>query len=90
MNAASNAINGAAFDRFTAVHFATGLFSGGVLKAPLPVALVVAFGWEVVEDSLKDSIPEAFPHASHDSKYNALWDAAAYMTGWLIASGGKR
>jgi len=41
--------------------------------------------WEMVEDELKDRWPGAFPHASHDSKANAVGDIACTLAGWGVA-----
>lgn len=74
-------INGGPFDRFTLVHFASGvaLRAAGV---PFWATIVVAIGWELVENSLKDDLPDFFPNATHDVASNAVVDVAAMLAGW--------
>lgn len=81
-------INYHAFDRFTAVHFMSGV---GLGLTPLPMwsIALMAVGWEIVENPLKDNIPKAFPHPTHDSKINAVVDVAAVMTGAVVARLGR-
>lgn len=79
--AAPGEINGDAFDRYTLGHLAAGVLLG-LGRVPLPAALVVAVGWELLENPLKNAVPSAFPHSTHDSFKNAAVDAAAVMLGW--------
>jgi hypothetical protein len=74
-------INGDAIDRFTLAHFGVGV-ALGLLGAPTWVAAGWAVGWEIVEDRLKDALPRLFPNATHDTKENALTDAAAVLLGF--------
>lgn len=78
-------INNSAIDRFTAVHFATGLALGTVL--PLHIIFFVALAFELGEDTLKDRFPWVFPHPSHDTKRNALVDAGAMVLGAIATRG---
>lgn len=72
-------INEAAFDRFTLVHFVAGLIAAQVLTLTQITAAVVLF--EIHEDVLKRKWPQLFPHASFDSKRNALVDVGAFILG---------
>lgn len=42
--------------------------------------------WELVEDDLKDRWPKLFPHASHDSKENAVGDIASMLIGYKLST----
>ncbi len=79
-----NEINGVYFDRFTLLHFASGYFFG---KTPVNSieALIIAVGWEVIEDRLKKSYPTYFPNATLDTKENALTDVGAFMLAYFIS-----
>ena len=77
-------INGVYFDRFTLVHFAMGYLFG---RAPLSEieALIIAVGWEVIEDRLKTDYPRYFPNSTLDTKENALTDVGAFMLAFFIS-----
>ena len=51
-------INGSYFDRFTLVHFASG-YAFGKLPISNIEALVIAIGWEIIEDRLKEKTRRA-------------------------------
>ena len=74
-------INGAAVDRYTLGHAATGV-AKAALGLGLPLSVGLAVGWELVEDRLKDRWPRAFPYSSHDSIANAAGDVAGVAAGW--------
>ena len=76
--------NGAAWDGFTAKHFGAGVFLS-LFGVSFPATAAISLAWEIVEDAAKTETPGIFPHPSHDSKQNALWDAAAMMGGWWAA-----
>jgi hypothetical protein len=78
-------INYPIFDRFTAAHFLIGV-SYGLLDLSVWLAIVLAIGWEVVEDVLKALVPIIFPNATRDTLRNAAGDIAAVMTGWAITA----
>lgn len=83
--AAPGEINGDPVDRFTLVHGGAGALLGAI-GAPWWLTLGVAIGWELIENPLKDAVPEAFPHASHDTVPNAIFDSLAMMAGWSAAA----
>lgn len=87
--AQSGEINGDAFDRFTFVHAGAGA-AARLAGVPPWAAAVAAVLWEIFEDPLKDALPALFPHASADSKENAIWDVAAFMGGYMAAGAIKR
>ena len=82
-------INQAHIDRFTAVHFATGAAMGLLGVGPLGAAMI-SVGFELVEDSIKDSRFNIFPYASHDTKQNSLTDALATSAGAYVVMRYKR
>ena len=82
-------INGSYFDRFTLVHFASG-YAFGKLPISNIEALVIAVGWEIIEDRLKEQYPAVFPNASLDTKENALTDAFAFMLAFFISQQKKK
>ncbi|KPK66739.1 MAG: hypothetical protein AMS21_00875 [Gemmatimonas sp. SG8_38_2] len=71
------------FDRFSILHFLSGL----VLAAYLPLGTIVLLSvvYELVEDRIKDQFPESFPEPSHDRKRNALGDVASVTVGALVS-----
>ncbi len=78
-------INGDLVDRFTLLHFGTGVALGGLTGMPLWGVAIVAVGWELIENPLKDAAPEAFPNPTHDSIGNAVLDATAMLAGAALA-----
>ena len=83
MKTEPNPVNRRPIDRFTLAHASVGLLLGlGRVKAP--AAALVAVGWELVENPLKDEFPEVFPHPSHDTLANATCDALAVLAGWAV------
>jgi len=78
-------INGDLFDRFTLAHFGVGVGLGGLTPMPLWGVALVAVGWEVIENPLKDAAPDAFPNPTHDSLGNSVVDAGAMMAGAVLA-----
>ena len=82
--AKKNEINGVYFDRFTFLHFGSGYVFGKLPVNPIE-ALIVAVGWEIVEDRLKKSYPKYFPNATYDTKENALTDVGAFMLAYFIS-----
>jgi len=70
-------------DRFTLIHGAVGFVMGSV-RVPLPLVALAAIGWELIERPLKRQHPTLFPRRSQDSFQNAVGDALAMMTGYLI------
>lgn len=79
------------FDRFSLVHMFFGAVTGYLGAGPLATG-VLAVGWEVAENPLKDRFPGVFPHAEHDTLANATGDVLATMVGWAIGHSlrGKR
>jgi hypothetical protein len=75
-------INYALVDRFTIAHGAVG-FTLGAARVPLPYAIAIAIGWELVENPLKRNFPGLFPSKTQDSLQNATGDALAMVAGWL-------
>ncbi len=77
-------INGDAIDRFTLIHFLA-----GAIAAKCGISLfatsILALGWELAENRLKDSFPDVFPNKSHDSIENAIVDAIAMTLGHIVA-----
>lgn len=70
-------------DRFTLVHFGIGLVYG-LLHLHLGWALLLAIGWELVENILKARVAWIFPHATADTWKNSLGDVLAVMSGWAL------
>lgn len=77
-------INRAVFDRFSLLHALSGVALALLGVSPVVTASIL-IGWEVVENTLKDNFPQAFPHPSHDSLGNALGDIAAGGAGYALA-----
>ena len=75
--------NQALFDVFTLAHVAAGYVlkrSGWSAESTLLAAVV----WELVEPTLKENNPDAFPHPEVDSNVNKAVDVVATMIGWAI------
>ena len=72
-------------DRYTIGHAAIGGVYGA-LGLPWHTALLLVIGWEVIENPLKDRIPELFPDSCHDTIENAVADAAASMVVWALVT----
>lgn len=79
-----NPINHRAIDPFTFKHAAAGVLLG-IVHVPLSTTAVLAIGWELIENPLKDRFPNWFPYPSHDSAANAVVDALAVVAGWAFA-----
>jgi len=77
-------INVRMFDRFSLLHFATGMVAGQYLDDLEAFSAAVAF--EAVEDRLKRGAPKLFPHPSPDSKVNALGDLLSFGVGYVLSS----
>lgn len=77
-------INRDLLDRFTLAHAAIGALYG-LIGLSLPWMLVLAVGWELVEDPLKAYLPRLFPHGTSDTLRNAVGDVVAVIGGWWIA-----
>ncbi len=73
----------APIDIWTGAHAAVGVFYGA-LGFPWQYALGAAALWEVVENPLKDRLPQVFPDACHDALANAVADVAAVMVGYAL------
>ena len=73
------------FDRFSFAHLAVGVVYALLGLGPV-VVLVLAVGWEVVENSLKACLPAVFPSSTRDTLRNALGDVLSVSAGWAIAS----
>lgn len=74
-------INGAALDRFSIIHFSSGVATG-MLGTPAWAAAVGSVLWEFIERPLKDHFPEMFPHPLQDRLTNATTDTIFMMAGW--------
>lgn len=74
-------MNHNAVDRFTLGHGAVGVLMG-LARFPPWAAVVIAVGWELIENPLKDRFPQVFPHASHDTPQNATFDVLAMLLGY--------
>lgn len=85
MKPISRGINHDAVDRFTPLHFGAGVITG-LLGVPLPGAVTVAVGWEVLEVWLKRRAAWLFPHPSQDDFSNSLLDACAVVLGWGVGN----
>ena len=77
-------INGAYVDRFTLAHALAGVVAAYWKVTPIQ-AVVLAVGWEIGEDWLKDRYPSLFPHPSVDTKENALVDVGAFLVAYTMA-----
>lgn len=77
-------INVSTLDRFSVAHFFVG-FVKQRMGLSLAEALALSVLWELVEDKLKDAAPSVFPHASHDTKRNAVGDIGCVLAGFEIA-----
>lgn len=78
-------VNHSTVDRFTLVHASIGV-GYGLLGWEILWVLVLAFGWEIVENPLKAYLPRVFPHATRDTLRNAVGDIVAVLTGWAIVT----
>lgn len=78
-------VNGSALDRFTLVHFASGTIIG-LVGTPIYLAVALGAAWEVVENPLKDYMPDFFPNPTHDSPANAVCDFLAFSAGAALGS----
>ena len=70
-------------DRWTAGHFALGMFLAYV-KFPFEGTVVVAVGWELIEPILKERFPAIFPHPQVDSNANKVGDVLAVLLGYTL------
>ncbi len=70
-------------DRYTWGHAAVGVLYG-LGELPWPAVAALAVGWEVIENPLKDALPQIFPDAHHDRYANAAADAAAVMLAYAL------
>lgn len=77
------AINKAPADRFTILHFLSGIAMKR-LGFSSPSTLAVAIIWEMLESPLKENYPEAFPNPSQDSRPNKTVDVLAMMAGFYL------
>ena len=82
-------INTAPLDRFTAAHAAMGI-AAAAMGVPLPAVLVIAVGWEVLEQPLKRKFPGRFPNPNPDSTKNAVWDINATVIGYAAGETMRR
>lgn len=78
-------VNHKPVDRFTAAHAAAGLLLGLSGRVSFSSALLLAVGWELIENPLKERWPHLFPHPSFDSFQNSALDAVSVMAGWTFA-----
>lgn len=71
-------------DRWTLLH-AVGWYIAGRSGLSPQLAAIGILGWELIEDRVKDTLPDLFVHPVHDSTENAVVDivvgAAAYALG---------
>ncbi len=72
------------FDRFTLAHVAWGVIMER-FGAKATTATAIGIGWELVEDGLKDVLPQAFPFRSKDSFDNRVGDVIGVLAGWGIS-----
>lgn len=77
-------VNYSLLDRFTFVHFVIGV-GYGFLGFRFELALVLAFVWELLENSLKYYLPFIFPHSTADTLRNSIGDFLAVMLGWALS-----
>ena len=71
-------------DRFSLGHAAVGVLYGA-FELPWWAAAGLAVGWEIIENPLKDWLPEVFPDACYDSLPNAVADAVLVIGGYVGA-----
>src|SRR5687768_11370527 len=83
--ASPGSINGKPVDRFTMVHFASGVALAR-LGAPFWTTCLLSVAWEVVEGPLKARFPDAFPNPTHDRTINAVTDTLAVLLGWRLGA----
>lgn len=76
-------INYPLVDRFTFAHFAIGL-GYGYMEFSFWLALLLAVGWEIVENPLKYYASFMFPHGTCDTLQNVLGDVLAVLGGWAV------
>jgi hypothetical protein len=82
--AAPGAVNHGAYDLFSLVHVAMGLFFGALGMRFLPM-LLLAVGWEVAEHVLKDCIPNVFVHPTQDTVITSTGDVLFALAGWALS-----
>ncbi|HUR26967.1 MAG TPA: hypothetical protein VM509_02165 [Planctomycetota bacterium] len=70
-------------DRFTLVHASIGV-AYALLGLGFAATVVLAIGWELVENPMKAYLPRLFPHASKDTLRNAVGDTIAVVAGWAL------
>lgn len=75
-------INQAPFDRYTFAHMGFGATFAGI-GTPWWGTLAISIAFEMVEDRLKDTYPQAFPFSSHDSRRNTVGDTVALMAAYF-------
>lgn len=78
-------VNKAPIDQWTLGHIAVGA-GMALLRIPAPVAVGFAIFFEMIEDQLKQRMPQVFPNASKDTKANALVDALASAGGYFVTA----
>jgi hypothetical protein len=76
--------NQTAIDRFTLIHGGVG-YAVGRLGIDWRAAIAGAVAFEAIEDGLKSTFPDVFPHAEPDSKLNALVDVGAFLAGYALS-----
>ena len=69
-------------DRFTLVHAGFGALLS-IVGASRNQALAVAIGWELLERTMKRTMPQIFPHSTQDTIPNMIGDAVANYLGYL-------
>lgn len=75
-------VNYSLVDRFTLAHAAIGV-AYGAMGLGFPLVLILAVGWEVVENPLKAYLPRLFPGGTADTFANIIGDVVAVICGWL-------
>jgi len=76
-------MNDLPFDRFTLAHVLVGyLFK--TQGVSLGATILISIGWEVIEPTLKEAMPDVFPHAERDSNANKIVDVLAVVVGWTL------
>ena len=80
----SAGVNIDTFDRFSIAHAASG-FVAERAGMSFVLTVVLAIGWEIIENDLKDTLPRIFPNASHDTPRNAFGDVLAAAAGWIAS-----
>ncbi|MEZ4815495.1 MAG: hypothetical protein R3A80_09865 [Bdellovibrionota bacterium] len=83
-HALPGSINYSFVDRFTLVHFCIGSLYG-LLGTSFVFVLLLAIGWELVENPLKVLFPKVFPEASADTLQNSIGDTLAVLSGWWVS-----